>query len=738
MIQKMCNRCGLLNKKEVSYCTHCGNKIDTPTEYTLLKQCPVCQKYVRNEALFCSKCGYNFANERNKKNKSSSQTKACPFCRSMQKIDAKFCTQCGARFTEKKSEPNILICSNCQTVNPPNARFCKYCGLKFDIHQKETSIKQEQKEEHFERKEKPSFKVVKCLNCDSSNHPDSNYCNQCGIQIRKKTVLCSICGQKIVNEESCPSCGRKLIRFEYLENDLLKFLPIEKAQFLTDFALSMRASNYFFDINLIKKELLEYLTFYPTILYIFSSKCSIDYLNSFKIGLEQQDKPEEKLDKIVRNFEVFLNRLEERIDLFAISTFAYFHALGKESKLNSKTRENLNFLLAKSVIAIDTELSDLTLKEKELVLLQINKLIIMLFKLQVSKEEEKRDFEKIIRGLLVALSMNIKDMNKSKDPKLSELSEKFYYYSVFFSEELIKNKISGDFDVEEVVVILQNLKSELVFSNQKNELLSICAETLSTNFLNGVITTLNQKKGFISNSLQNLTIESIQTCFDLKTVEKNDSALKKAFEDIICKNIFQFEKNRDLSTVIRNMLFLYTEEEKVYSILSNAYNKLSSNKETQKKFVTEILRSLSNISIQENLPWSVNLYERVKKEMKIKIVEELEKEKEQKSEPKIMTKVKKETRQEAKDTRKERISKKVVPSKEEIKEKKQQNNTKETEEVSVEEAKYIKEKKEKVETTLDQQKDDIVKKKDKEIEKKTIDTKKTKQKSKPKKELLLG
>ena len=533
MIKKMCNSCGLLNKQEVSYCTHCGHKIDIPSEYTLLKQCPICQKYVRKEALFCSKCGFNFKNERNTNNIAVLQTKECPSCRSKQKINAVFCTQCGAKIGEKKTEPNILICSNCGTVNPPNARFCKYCGLKFSILKESNSNEQMQKEQHFEQKEKPAFKVVKCLNCGSSNHPDSNYCNQCGVQLRKKTVLCSICGQKITNEDKCPSCGRKLIRFEHLENDLLRFLPIEKAQFLTNFSLSMSKSEYFFDIRMIKKDLLRYLTFYPTIMYIFSSKCSKDYLNSFKIGLEQQDKPEEKLEKIINNFEVFLNRLEEKVDLFSISVFAYFHTLDKENQLSSKTKENLNLLLDKSLIAVDTELSDLSLEEKELVVLQIKKLIVMLLKLQVSKDEEKKKAEKTIQGLLVAISMNIKDMNKNQDSKLLELSEKFYQYSLFFSEESIKSKIAKNFDVEEIIVILQNLKSELVFNKQRNELMSISSETLSSNFLNAVNSVLSQKKGFISNSLQDLTIESIQSCFDLKTEKTNRLALKKSFGSYI-------------------------------------------------------------------------------------------------------------------------------------------------------------------------------------------------------------
>jgi membrane protease subunit (stomatin/prohibitin family) len=80
----------------------------------------------------------------------ASQT--CPDCRQEIPGDSRFCPQCGHQVVV------LDRCSACGKNLPPNSRFCPRCGKA--------------------GADKPDPKV--CKRCQTSNLPESVYCNGCG------------------------------------------------------------------------------------------------------------------------------------------------------------------------------------------------------------------------------------------------------------------------------------------------------------------------------------------------------------------------------------------------------------------------------------------------------------------------------------------------------------------------------------------------------------------------------
>ena len=65
-----------------------------------LKKCPICQKEVTLESVFCNMCGHKFQDEAKEKNATAaieSQPRFCPNCGAELEQDAIFCHECGSK-----------------------------------------------------------------------------------------------------------------------------------------------------------------------------------------------------------------------------------------------------------------------------------------------------------------------------------------------------------------------------------------------------------------------------------------------------------------------------------------------------------------------------------------------------------------------------------------------------------------------------------------------------------------
>lgn len=92
-------------------------KVTSPAK---TKQCPECGGEIDAEKRFCSECGYDTQNEKEKKKKKN----MCSKCGAKLDANMKFCPECGNRLTMK--------CHKCGAVFSEGTKFCPECGEKLN------------------------------------------------------------------------------------------------------------------------------------------------------------------------------------------------------------------------------------------------------------------------------------------------------------------------------------------------------------------------------------------------------------------------------------------------------------------------------------------------------------------------------------------------------------------------------------------------------------------------------
>ncbi len=105
--QVKCPVCGVLNPKEMKFCSSCG--------FQLLLECSICGKELDFTKKFCPYCGASI-NVLNK----------CPSCGAMVDKEQKFCLECGTPMSGKK------VCKACGAELAEGQKFCGKCGAKME------------------------------------------------------------------------------------------------------------------------------------------------------------------------------------------------------------------------------------------------------------------------------------------------------------------------------------------------------------------------------------------------------------------------------------------------------------------------------------------------------------------------------------------------------------------------------------------------------------------------------
>lgn len=137
-----------------------------------MKICPKCKTQLKDDALFCVRCGTSLA---------ASEKKYCPRCNAeIKSDDAVFCRTCGFKFDEENApvvrvSDNISkICCYCGYLLPDdNARFCKKCGGEFNDNNQPLPL--------------------------GDNNKYYRICKHCGMpyEIRMGVETCKKCGTKL-------------------------------------------------------------------------------------------------------------------------------------------------------------------------------------------------------------------------------------------------------------------------------------------------------------------------------------------------------------------------------------------------------------------------------------------------------------------------------------------------------------------------------------------------------------
>lgn len=94
-----CPQCGADVKKDVLFCSNCGNKMPEPKAENC---CPQCGASVHEDSAFCSNCGTKIVKEENAFNgetvvvtDNDEQQKCCASCNFVLSDDDVFCPECG-------------------------------------------------------------------------------------------------------------------------------------------------------------------------------------------------------------------------------------------------------------------------------------------------------------------------------------------------------------------------------------------------------------------------------------------------------------------------------------------------------------------------------------------------------------------------------------------------------------------------------------------------------------------
>jgi len=264
-------------------------------------------------------------------------------------------------------------------------------------------------------------------------------------------------------------------------------------------------------------------------------------------------------------------------------------------------------LLSKQTAQIQQQLAKVSLDGKELVKYQTRLLLYSL--LQATLEENNAITWGKIGNLLVALSMNMKDLSvnteKEEATRLLEQSELLYTNSLLLS----KGKVAQNLSEKREKQLLSGLilhKSRILENIDNNSNISTNPEKFVEIVLDGTFQGMKTKKGFISLDQKQLIFESIDSLFDLLSSEevrenkKNQSRIfeiiKNMFNEVIVRRSSQLIKDIDFALLLRDIIYAYDEDssEEFYRTIRQIYDSLDDKKDLQELFLNNVLKAVNN------------------------------------------------------------------------------------------------------------------------------------------------
>ncbi|HAG04532.1 MAG TPA: hypothetical protein DCG28_03735 [Lachnospiraceae bacterium] len=140
-----------------------------------MKICPKCGSQLRDDTVFCSRCGTNLE---------ATEKRFCPRCNAeIKSSDAIFCRSCGLKF-DNINRPIVhinnnipKICCHCGTLlRDENVRFCKLCGGEFTAENKPLPLGDDDK----------YYRLCKYCGTAHEIRTGAEVCRNCGTKLDKK------------------------------------------------------------------------------------------------------------------------------------------------------------------------------------------------------------------------------------------------------------------------------------------------------------------------------------------------------------------------------------------------------------------------------------------------------------------------------------------------------------------------------------------------------------------------
>lgn len=132
------------------------------------------------------------------------KAKNCPNCNAIIEMGKRFCSECGHNVEDLKEKKEIT-CSNCNYKYEETVKFCPECGTPYNpCPECKEDVKLDAKNCH-----KCGAVMPKpCFNCGTLIKGKMKFCPECGVGLIKR---CSNCNVEIEGTPKfCPECGNKI------------------------------------------------------------------------------------------------------------------------------------------------------------------------------------------------------------------------------------------------------------------------------------------------------------------------------------------------------------------------------------------------------------------------------------------------------------------------------------------------------------------------------------------------
>lgn len=190
---KACPQCNAQLKDDLLFCTKCGTKLsseplttqDNTEDLFQEMKCPSCEIIFTDGSLFCNKCGTKLEDVPRQQPDPVLLYKQCPGCEKKFEDESLFCNMCGIKLVEVYdgdlvSDSSIMYCPACETEYSDDSLFCTVCGKRLEVFQKKSSDSDQ-----------------------SSGLPQGNFDNY--------SYQCRVCGCSITEgQERCSRCNTLL------------------------------------------------------------------------------------------------------------------------------------------------------------------------------------------------------------------------------------------------------------------------------------------------------------------------------------------------------------------------------------------------------------------------------------------------------------------------------------------------------------------------------------------------
>ena len=182
---KSCPKCAAEMRDELVFCTKCGTKLpslessafEEPVSQQDEVYCAQCDETYTDGSLFCRKCGSKLVPVP----EPVFLYKECPGCSRKFEDDSVFCNMCGIKLVDVydkvvSTESNVFVCPGCKKEFTDGSLFCTDCGLKLDLRKKNGGSAEKK-----DGSDSTSSAGVKL------------YCDKCGRQVLKGQTRCFGC-----------------------------------------------------------------------------------------------------------------------------------------------------------------------------------------------------------------------------------------------------------------------------------------------------------------------------------------------------------------------------------------------------------------------------------------------------------------------------------------------------------------------------------------------------------------